>query len=189
MDELDTLVVNVRADTSGFARDVGDIRAQLEGPLAGGVDSAGRAIESALARAARTGRLGFDDLRRVALSALADIAAQAVRSNLASLLGGGGGGGLLSSLGGAVAGLFGLPGRATGGPVTGGRAYMVGERGPELFVPTSSGSILPASGGGRGVVNVTVNVAAPRDAGGAFMARTGTQVARAVRSALEKAER
>lgn len=187
MDELDTLVVNVRADTRGFARDVGDIRSQLEGPLAGGVDSAGRAIESALVRAARSGKLGFDDLRRVALSALADIAAQAVRSNLSSLFGGAGGG-LLSSLGGALTGLLGLPGRATGGPVTGGRAYMVGERGPELFVPTSSGSV-QAAGSGRGAINVIVNVAAPRDAGGAFMSRTGTQVARAVRSALDKAER
>ena len=32
-------------------------------------------------------------------------------------------------------------GRAAGGPVTGGQAYMVGERGPELFVPPRSGSI------------------------------------------------
>lgn len=189
MDELDTLVVRVRADTAGFARDVGDIRGQLEGPLAGGVDSAGRAIESALARAARTGKVGFEDLRKVALATLGDIASQAVRSNLSSLFGGGnGGGGLLSSLGGAVAGLLGLPGRATGGPVTGGRAYMVGERGPEMFVPTGSGQIV-AGGSGRGAVNVTVNVAAPRDAGPAFMARTGAQVARAVRGALDRAER
>lgn len=36
-----------------------------------------------------------------------------------------------------------LPGRASGGPVTGGEAYMVGERGPEMFVPRSSGSIVP----------------------------------------------
>ena len=174
MDELDTLVVRLRADTAGFARDVGDIRGQLEGPLAGGVDSAGRAIESALARAARTGKLGFEDLRKVALATLGDIASQAVRSNLSSLFGGGNGGG--------------LPGRATGGPVTGGRAYMVGERGPEMFVPTGSGQIV-AGGSGRGAVNVTVNVAAPRDAGPAFMARTGAQVARAVRGALDRAER
>lgn len=188
MDELDTLVVRVRADTAGFARDVGDIRSQLEGPLANGVDSAGHAIESALARAARTGRLGFEDLRKVALATLADITSQAVRSSLGGLFGGSGGSPLLSSLGGAVAGLFGLPGRATGGPVTGGRAYMVGERGPEMFVPSSSGQIV-AGGGSRAAVSVTVNVAAPRDAGPAFMARTGTQVARAVRVALERAER
>ena len=34
-------------------------------------------------------------------------------------------------------------GRQSGGPVSAGRPYMVGERGPETFVPSSSGSILP----------------------------------------------
>ena len=33
--------------------------------------------------------------------------------------------------------------RARGGPVTAGRPYMVGERGPEVFTPSASGSILP----------------------------------------------
>lgn len=33
--------------------------------------------------------------------------------------------------------------RADGGPVSGGTPYIVGERGPELFVPNSSGSIIP----------------------------------------------
>lgn len=36
-----------------------------------------------------------------------------------------------------------ITGRATGGPVTGGTPYIVGERGPELFVPSSSGTIVP----------------------------------------------
>lgn len=45
---------------------------------------------------------------------------------------------------GALSGLFdGLPGRASGGPVAGNRAYVVGERGRELFVPSTSGRILP----------------------------------------------
>lgn len=190
MDELDTLVIGVRADTSGFTRDVADIRNQLDGPLASGAERAGRAIEGALARAARTGSLGFDDLRKVALSVLGDIAASAIRTDLGGLFGGKSGGGVASSLISAATSLFGgAPGRATGGPVTGGRAYMVGERGPELFIPTSSGRIQPRTGEGRGTVNVTVNVAAARDAAPAFMARTGTQVARAVRQALDRAER
>lgn len=33
--------------------------------------------------------------------------------------------------------------RATGGPVSGGRSYLIGERGPELFIPQASGTILP----------------------------------------------
>jgi hypothetical protein len=83
--ELDTLVIRVRADTSGFMAGVGDIRRELDGPLAQGVDRAGGSIERALARAAVTGKFGFEDLRRVALTALADIAASAVRTNLGAV--------------------------------------------------------------------------------------------------------
>ncbi len=38
---------------------------------------------------------------------------------------------------------YGIPQRAKGGPVSSGQTYMVGERGPELFVPGRSGSIVP----------------------------------------------
>lgn len=57
-------------------------------------------------------------------------------------------------------------GRAAGGPVGAGTAYLVGEKGPELFVPNASGSIIPnqriAAGGGGGgpTVNVNYNIAA-----------------------------
>ena len=46
--------------------------------------------------------------------------------------------------------------RALGGPVSGGSPYVVGEKGPELFVPGSSGNIVPnhAMGGANVVVNV-----------------------------------
>ena len=51
-----------------------------------------------------------------------------------------------------------IPGRAGGGPVNRGSPYMVGERGPELFVPSQSGKIIPGSGrGGGGAGNVTIN--------------------------------
>lgn len=55
--------------------------------------------------------------------------------------------------------------RAEGGPVGAGNSYIVGEKGPELFVPGSSGSIIPngamSGGGGRSgpSVNVTYNIA------------------------------
>ena len=43
------------------------------------------------------------------------------------------------------------PGRAAGGSVMGGQPYRVGEFGPELFVPSGSGSIRPDNGSGQGV--------------------------------------
>jgi TP901 family phage tail tape measure protein len=52
--------------------------------------------------------------------------------------------------------------RAAGGPVSRGKTYLVGERGPELFSPFSSGNIIPnhriSSGGGGDTYVVSVNV-------------------------------
>lgn len=54
--------------------------------------------------------------------------------------------------------------RATGGPVSGGTPYLVGERGPELMVPAGNGSVVPNNAiGGSGVtvvqnINVTTGV-------------------------------
>jgi phage-related minor tail protein len=45
-------------------------------------------------------------------------------------------------------------GRASGGPVAGGTAYLVGEQGPELFVPGQSGRIVPNGGTGAVTVNI-----------------------------------
>ena len=48
--------------------------------------------------------------------------------------------------------------RASGGPVAGGSTYLVGEKGPELFTPTSSGNITPNGGfGGGNTITVNVN--------------------------------
>jgi ABC-type transporter Mla subunit MlaD len=47
---------------------------------------------------------------------------------------------------------------ADGGPVSSGKAYMVGERGPEMFVPRSAGSIVPNGAGV--VINQVINVGA-----------------------------
>jgi phage host-nuclease inhibitor protein Gam len=68
---------------------------------------------------------------------------------------GGGGGGLIGDIGGALAGLLGF--KADGGPVSANAPYIVGERGPELFVPKSSGTIVPNNRMGGNVVNINVN--------------------------------
>jgi hypothetical protein len=61
------------------------------------------------------------------------------------------------AVGGAIDNIFG-GGRANGGPVNAGTSYVVGERGPELFVPNTSGKIIPNGGSGGGsTINLTVN--------------------------------
>jgi len=60
-----------------------------------------------------------------------------------------------------LAGTAGGGGKAIGGPVQANQSYVVGERGPEMFVPSRSGSIVPNNqlgGGGSVVVNQTINV-------------------------------
>jgi len=58
---------------------------------------------------------------------------------------------------------YGLKGRASGGDVSSNTPYIVGEKGPELFVPNHSGSIIPnhtlagSMGGGNSVTNVNIN--------------------------------
>lgn len=86
-------------------------------------------------------------------------------------------------------------GQANGGPVKSGTPYIIGERGPELFVPRSNGRIVPNGrfgGGGGGDVNVVVNVDAKgsnaqgsdRDA-----KALGSAIGIAVRSELVKQKR
>jgi hypothetical protein len=182
-EEIERLLISVRADTSIFARDVAVMRAQLEGPFAAGAERAGRVLETALVRAVRTGKLGFEDLKRVAMSAMAEIASGAIRTGIGAILGGKGGGGIGATIGTLLAGLAGLPGRAEGGLVAPGRAYMVGERGPEMFVPTASGRVETGTRAGRDIrMNITIN--APQGGEARALAQSGRQLARAVRQAL-----
>lgn len=74
----------------------------------------------------RTGKLNFKEFAR---SIILDMIAIQLKASAMKLL----------------ANVFGfnLPTRAMGGTVTGNSAYLVGERGPELFVPRMSGTIIP----------------------------------------------
>lgn len=193
-DNFEELVIDVRARTEGFAADVEAMRRSLDGSLLDGFGRAGNVLERGLLSALRRGSLGFDDLKRVAFSALAEIAAYAVQSGIGSLFGGGGAsgggsaGGLGHLLGHTIGALFGLPGRATGGPVAPGRAYLVGERGPEVFVPTAAGRVETGLGPAPGRdVRVAIQIAVPRgQAAPTAMQRSSRQIAASVRRALQQ---
>ena len=123
---------------------------------------AGTSLAKSLARAASDGEISLGELARAVIGA----AGAALK-----------GGGLAS----AVAGVF-SGARADGGPVTGGGAYLVGERGPEVFRPASAGSVEPQGGVlGGGGVSVTVNVQGGDAAG---LARSDAQLAQALARAV-----
>ena len=191
-DDFDDLLVSVRADTRGFAADVAAMRASFDTTLVTGFAGAGAVLERSLLGALRKGALGFDDLKRAALMALDQIAGRALTLGLDAAFGGqGGAGGDL--LGGAVKGLLGsllgagagLPGRATGGIVAPDRPYLVGERGPEVFVPTAAGQVVANASAPRRDVRVAITVNAERGASApTAMQRSSRQLASAVRRAL-----
>ena len=186
LDSVDELLVEVRASTQGFTQDIARMRGAFDRTLVDGFARAGTVLERGLLGAIRNGSLGFDDLKRTALATFDQIAASALHMGLDKLLGSASSGGLGGLLGGALGTLFGLPGRATGGPVSPGQGYLVGERGPELFVPTSAGRI-EANGAGEKAreVRVAINLTAPRGASAPVaMQRSSRQVASAVRRAL-----
>ena len=102
----------------------------------------------------------FKDFVANILDGIAQIVAQNLTEQLLGSFGSTGGG----ASGGWLSGLFGAffgGARASGGPVYPGRAYLVGEEGPELVVPSASGTVIPADrtaamrGGGRGATNIT----------------------------------
>ena len=89
------------------------------------------------------------------------------------------------------AGFLGAIFKASGGPVKGGSPYVVGEKGPELFVPNSHGNIVPNNEMGGGA-NIVVNVDASGssvegDAGAAQ--ELGSMLAAAIQAELVKEKR
>lgn len=206
--ELDALVVSLRADTRRFRQDIADVGRALE-ELKSLAEAPGDALarslatvldgnallvsttrdlfsdlESTLLRFIETGNLSFRGLRDTALLALGEIAGQ-----VAGLFGGNFGGGFPGALLGGIGSLLGFAG---GGPASGGRPVLVGERGPEIFVPRTAGEVLPNRPGFAGPpamrpISITVNLNGPGDS--ETMRQSGTQVALAVRRALLRAER
>ncbi len=127
---------------------------------------------------------GTKSLAEVASNTLNNIANTLLKFGVNSLLGGlGSGGGFLGKL------FDGF--RADGGTVAGGKSYIVGERGPEIFSPGRSGSIAPngALGGGA---NVVVNVDASGSSAqgdGRQAKQLGSAIGAAVQAELIKQKR
>jgi len=138
----------------------------------------GSSIKTGVVEAIQGAIDGTKSLQEVANNLLSSIANKLldVAVNFAwfgAMSGTGTGGGLLG-------GLF---KRANGGSVTAGQPYLIGERGPELFMPGRSGGIAPA--GSFGSANITVNVDASGSAIGGDAGQAG-QLGRVVAAAVQQ---
>jgi len=131
-----------------YARDAANLNNQLQEAAVQGL----KGFEDALigiANGTKTVKDAFHDMANAIIQDLIRIAIrQAITGPIASMMFPGAG---------AAGGLFSLFGRAAGGPVNAKSPYVVGENGPELFVPQSAGRIVPniassKGGAGPGVV-------------------------------------
>lgn len=114
-------------------------------------------MNRALDNFVRTGKMNFKDFARSVILDLIAIQLKAQAMKLLANLFGFSAGPMTGTT--VPVASVPLPGRAEGGPVAGGAAYMVGERGPELFVPRMDGTIIPnkAMGSMGGTTQVTNN--------------------------------
>ncbi len=132
------------------------------------------AVENTIARAAVSGKLSINQLVNAILADCDRIAvSQFIVKPLESLI---------SSIAGSILPVGGA--RAAGGPVDAGTPYLVGEQGPELFVPSASGAIAPNSALTR--TQVTLNVTA-RDA--QSFVKSESQIAAMLSRALARGQR
>jgi len=112
----------------------------------------GNLISSSLVTAITEGKFAFKDFATAVIKLIGDMIIQliiqiALQAALKALGGGGGGGAANGANVGSQANnlSFATPGMAEGGPISGsvGQTFLVGEEGPELFVPKSTGDIVP----------------------------------------------
>lgn len=150
------------ADSEEYGRKAVEVFNELEGTV-GELDTNGQKLQTTFADLGATFSSAFEDailggekFSDVLAGLGKDIARLLLRQTVTDPIaeffsaksiakGGGGISGMLSSIFGGF--------RAAGGPVAAGRAYVVGERGPELLIPGSAGTIVP-----NGADGVVVNV-------------------------------
>jgi phage-related minor tail protein len=107
-------------------------------------------MNSAIDQFVDNGKFSFGDLATSMIKDILKIQMKAAAANLFATSG--------------LGSIFGVQARAMGGPVNANSPYLVGEQGPELFIPKSSGNIVAnnkmGSGGGASNTYITNNISA-----------------------------
>ena len=158
-DVYSNAVANINKAKQDFIDKSDPMKDQLK-ELERAFDGFGKKSADAIAEFVVSGKMDFRDLIQ---SMIKEMISMLVYQNLLKGMFSGMGGNpfafLFSAMGAGAAGP-GMPpsGRAVGGPVSANRPYIVGEKGPELFMSGSSGSIVPNNALGGGVsINIINN--------------------------------
>lgn len=143
-------IEKIKEEAAAYAKSVADNAAKQKifNEALSATAQVGHALGNAFADAVLEGK----KLNDVMQSLLKTLARAAINSVFTSLFAKEGLGGLVGNLA--------VGGKQAGGPVYGGRGYVVGEKGPEVFLPNTSGMIVPNHAlGGSGNMNVVISLA------------------------------
>jgi len=111
-------------------------------------------FEDAMVKMVQTGKLSFKDLFNTLIAQAVRVQSSKLLSSIFGMFGFGGGGfGTGAAYGNQDLGGF----LANGGPASANTPYIVGERGPELFVPNNAGRVIPNNALGMGSSQSVVN--------------------------------
>jgi phage-related minor tail protein len=164
---LDTSLSDASTALDNFARGPAQDTADYIGDA---FSKAGKRISSALGEAARTGEISVKGLAAAILRDLSNLAIERFVT-----------GPINNVLGSILKSTPSFGARAAGGPVNAGGAYLVGERGPELFVPNSGGTI-----GGASAPPVTIHINMPPGSSLNDAKRSSAQVSAALARAVQR---
>lgn len=188
--ELNTLLDDGEISFDTYSRAVFAVQDEFEG-LAEKTEETGDRLSVFAEQAARNmqddfAQFLFDPFQEDGLKGmlngfvdtLRQMAAQAAAAKIFEAIGGAASGSENSFIAG-IGSFFSATTRATGGPLAKGQASLIGERGPELFIPATAGTVIPNHQLG-GAAPVTVNVTAPPGRDSQSASQFGFEVAQAL---------
>jgi phage-related minor tail protein len=183
----DRLVVGIDADLSSLSQSLSQAGRDVSSFATGTVGDASRSmtnafgssfasLTSSVTKAAESGKFSIHDMVE---SMLQDLARVAIRQSIVTPIEN-------AARSVANAAVTAVAGLAVGGPVGPGSAYMVGEHGPELFVPSGNGDIVPGAAAAGARSQIVLNVQTPNAQ--SFL-KSQSQIAAMMTRALSRGQR
>jgi phage-related minor tail protein len=183
----DRLVVAIDADLSPLSQSLSQAGRDVTSFATGTVGDASRSMSNAfgssfstltasVTKAAESGKFSIRDMVD---SMLQDLARVAIRQSIVAPVEN-------AARSAANAAVTAIAGLAVGGPVAPGSAYVVGERGPELFVPSGNGDIVPGAAAAGTRPQIVLNV---QTQNAQSFLKSQSQIAAMVTRALSRGQR